>query len=47
MMMDRMYGAIRKGADPAVALREAKLTLLRSKTVLKRPYYWAAFVLYS
>lgn len=46
-LMDDMYAGIRAGRDPAVALRDAKLRLLRSRTVHKRPYYWAPFVLYA
>ena len=34
-------------ADPAAALREAKLSLLHSQSVYKRPFYWAPFVLYE
>lgn len=46
-LMDRMYASIRAGKDPAVALREAKLTLLRGKDIYQTPKYWAPFVLYS
>ena len=46
-LMDAMYGAIERGEDPAAALREAKLALLRSNTVYRRPLYWAPFVLYA
>lgn len=46
-LMDAMYAAIRKGRDPADALREAKLDLLRQKTVYRNPRYWAPFVLYA
>jgi CHAT domain-containing protein len=46
-LMDRMYAGIRAGRDPAVALREAKLVLLRAGGVRARPLYWAPFVLYS
>jgi CHAT domain-containing protein len=28
-------------------LRNAKLTLLRSKGIYSRPFYWAPFVLYQ
>ncbi len=42
-----MYSGIRAGRDPAVALRDAKLRLVRSPTVRSRPLYWAPFVLYS
>lgn len=46
-LMDSMYAGIRAGEDPATALRNAKLKLLRSKGVYRRPLYWAPFVLYS
>ncbi|HYK00206.1 MAG TPA: CHAT domain-containing tetratricopeptide repeat protein [Thermoanaerobaculia bacterium] len=46
-LMDRMYTGIAAGAEPAVALRNAKLTLLQGKGVHQMPRYWAPFVLYS
>lgn len=46
-LMDAMYARIQRGDDPAVALREAKLMLLHSSGVYRRPLYWAPFVLYS
>ncbi len=46
-MMNSMYSAIAAGEEPASALREAKLSLLRSQTVYRRPFYWAPFVLYE
>ena len=46
-LMDSMYAEIARGADPADALRAAKLTMLRSSGVYRRPLYWAPFVLYS
>lgn len=46
-LMDKMYASIRAGRDPAVALRDAKLTLVRSAGAYRRPLYWAPFVLYS
>ena len=46
-LMGQMYSAITAGEDPAVALRNAKLSLLHSQTVYQRPFYWAAFVLYE
>jgi len=44
-LMDAMYGEIQAGRDPAAALRNAKLVLLR--TYSKKPRYWAPFVLYA
>ena len=46
-MMDDLYDGIRAGHDPATALRDAKLKLIRSGTVYRQPRYWAPFVLYS
>ncbi|HET7437125.1 MAG TPA: CHAT domain-containing protein [Thermoanaerobaculia bacterium] len=46
-LMDAMYASLARGADPATALREAKLSLLRSGTVYAQPYYWAPFILYG
>lgn len=46
-LMDLMYGGIRAGRDPAVALRDAKLALVRGKGAYQMPRYWAPFVLYS
>ena len=46
-LMDAMYSSIRAGNDPAVALRAAKLKLIHSGGVTRRPVYWAPFVLYS
>jgi CHAT domain-containing protein/tetratricopeptide (TPR) repeat protein len=45
--MDHLYSAMAKGEDPESALRAAKLSLLRSETVNRRPFYWASFVLYE
>jgi CHAT domain-containing protein len=46
-LMDRMYAGIRAGKDPAVALRDAKLQLVRGTGAHRRPLYWAPFVLYA
>ncbi|HEY0157172.1 MAG TPA: CHAT domain-containing protein [Thermoanaerobaculia bacterium] len=46
-LMDQMYAGIRAGRDPAVALRDAKLVLLRGKGTYQNARYWAPFVLYS
>ena len=45
-LMERFYAQTAAGADPAAALREAKLSLLRSNGVYRYPRYWAPFVLY-
>lgn len=46
-LMEQMYVALRAGRDPAIALRDAKLTLVRAKGIQRKPFYWAPFVLYS
>ena len=46
-LMDHLYSAITAGEEPAVALRNAKLSLLHSQSVYQRPFYWAPFVLYE
>ncbi|MFZ0884634.1 MAG: CHAT domain-containing tetratricopeptide repeat protein [Candidatus Acidiferrales bacterium] len=45
-LMDHLYSEISKGTPPAVALRDAKLALLHSGTVYRRPFYWAPFQFY-
>lgn len=45
-LMDAMYTRIGSGDDPAIALRKAKLALLHSGSVYRRPFYWAPFQLY-
>lgn len=46
-LMKDMYAGIRQGRDPAAALRDAKLRLLRSNTIHAKPAYWAPFVVYA
>ncbi|HVH71982.1 MAG TPA: CHAT domain-containing protein, partial [Candidatus Dormibacteraeota bacterium] len=49
-LMDTLYGELSEGKDPATALRDAKLRLLHSqdsKSVFKKPFYWAPFQLYT
>ena len=48
-LMDSLYNGLSQGKDPATALRDAKLALLRSNsdTVFKKPFYWAPFQLYA
>jgi CHAT domain-containing protein/Tfp pilus assembly protein PilF len=45
-LMDGLYGQIKEGKDPAVALRNAKLALLHSSGVYRKPFYWAPFQFY-
>jgi CHAT domain-containing protein/tetratricopeptide (TPR) repeat protein len=45
-LMDELYGELKKGRRPEVALRSAKLSLLHSPGVFRKPFYWAPFQLY-
>jgi CHAT domain-containing protein len=45
-LMDIFYSELEKGANPDVALRNAKLFLLH-KTSFGNPFYWAPFQLYA
>ena len=46
-LMDQLYGELRKGQSPEAALRAAKLSLLHSDGVFRKPFYWAPFQLYT
>jgi CHAT domain-containing protein/Flp pilus assembly protein TadD len=46
-LMDHLYGELADGRDPDVALRAAKLALLHSNSVFRKPFYWAPFQLYT
>jgi CHAT domain-containing protein/Tfp pilus assembly protein PilF len=46
-LMDKLYDGLSHGEDPASALRAAKLSLLHSDGVYKKPFYWAPFQLYA
>lgn len=46
-LMDQLYGELQKGRSPEEALRTAKLSLLHSDDVFRRPFYWAPFQLYT
>jgi CHAT domain-containing protein/Tfp pilus assembly protein PilF len=45
-VMDHLYSEIGTGVPPDAALRDAKLALLHSGGVYRRPFYWAPFELY-
>ncbi|HZQ19830.1 MAG TPA: CHAT domain-containing tetratricopeptide repeat protein [Terriglobales bacterium] len=45
--MDDFYAELAKGRAPENALRAAKLHMLRSNTVFRKPFYWAPFQLYT
>jgi len=48
-LMDTLYEGLTHGKDPATALRNAKLSLLKSNahSVFAKPFYWAPFQLYA
>jgi CHAT domain-containing protein len=46
-LMDVMYREIAKGQDPARALHEAKLAMIRAGGKDARPFNWAPFILYE
>jgi CHAT domain-containing protein len=47
LLMDHLYDELAKGSQPDVALRAAKLSLIHSDGVFRKPLYWAPFQLYS
>lgn len=46
-LMEHLYDGIAAGQPPDVSLRAAKLELLHSRGVFRKPLYWGAFQLYS
>jgi CHAT domain-containing protein len=46
-LMDQLYLGLGKGEPPAMALREAKLSLVHSGSSFARPFFWAPFQLYA
>jgi CHAT domain-containing protein len=47
LLMDELYRELETGNTPDAALRNAKLTLLRSSNAFRKPFYWAPFQLYT
>jgi CHAT domain-containing protein len=47
LLMDHLYGELAKGTQPDAALRSAKLSMIHSNGVFRKPLYWAPFQLYS
>jgi CHAT domain-containing protein len=45
--MDQLYAGLQQGKPPETALRQAKLSLLHSEGVFRKPFYWAPFQLYT
>jgi CHAT domain-containing protein len=46
-LMQHLYDGIAAGQPPDVSLRAAKLEMLHSRGVFRKPIYWSAFQLYS
>jgi CHAT domain-containing protein len=46
-LMDQLYQGLTAGDSPAVALRNAKLSLLHTQSRFSAPFYWAPFQIYS
>ncbi len=47
VLMDTLYGELAAGKSPAEALRNAKLSLIRSSKNFHKPYYWGPFQVYT
>ena len=47
LLMDKLYGELAAGSSPDAALRAAKLSLIHSTAVYRKPLYWAGFQLYT
>ena len=46
-LMGHLYDELQRGQPPDAALRAAKLSLLHSDGVARKPFYWAPFQLYT
>lgn len=46
-LMDVVYEELDRGSTPDIALRKAKLSLLRSDSAFRKPFYWAPFQLFA
>jgi CHAT domain-containing protein len=46
-LMDLMYTAVTQGSPPDVAMREAKLSLVHSQGIYRKPLYWGSFQMYA
>jgi CHAT domain-containing protein len=47
LLMDQLYGELEAGHTPDAALRAAKLSLIHSQGVYRKPLYWGGFQLYA
>jgi CHAT domain-containing protein/Tfp pilus assembly protein PilF len=45
--IDHLYDELARGHSPDTALRDAKLSLIHSQNIHRKPYYWATFQLYG
>jgi len=46
-LMGELYRELQNGRQPGAALRQAKLTLLHSKSEFRKPFYWAPLQIYT
>jgi CHAT domain-containing protein len=47
LLMNQLYSELEAGKAPDAALRSAKLLLIHSTNVYRKPFYWGAFQLYA
>jgi CHAT domain-containing protein len=47
LLMDQLYSELQDGKAPDEALRAAKLSLLHSSRIYRKPLFWGAFQLYA
>jgi CHAT domain-containing protein len=47
LLMDQLYSELQAGKSPDEALRAAKLTLIHSSRIYRKPLFWGAFQLYA
>src|SRR5207245_997353 len=41
LLMDKLYSGLQAGKPPDIALHAAKLALIRSPNIYRKPFYWA------
>jgi CHAT domain-containing protein len=46
-LMGGLYQELQNGVQPGTALRQAKLTLLHSKSEFRKPFYWGPLQIYT
>jgi CHAT domain-containing protein len=46
-LMGDLYQGLERGMPPSAALRQAKLSLLRSQREFRKPFYWAPLQIYT